>query len=125
MLQIDLDGTQQFAAPKDVQRHPVKREIEHVDLVLLDRAQRAALIAEGAAIIKANAAAEEAGVDPTALAEIVLRLVESGVAEDDAIAQGLTEVEEHNRANAVAAAAAAEHEAADAVVTEPEPTPEG
>jgi large subunit ribosomal protein L25 len=33
LLSIDVDGTSQLALPKQIQRDPIKRTIEHVDLV--------------------------------------------------------------------------------------------
>jgi large subunit ribosomal protein L25 len=41
LLTLDLgDGTTELALPKDVQRNPVRGEIEHVDLVLVRRGER-------------------------------------------------------------------------------------
>jgi large subunit ribosomal protein L25 len=41
LLTLDLgNGTTQLALPKDVQRNPVRGEIEHVDLVLVRRGER-------------------------------------------------------------------------------------
>jgi large subunit ribosomal protein L25 len=35
LLNVELDGKHQLALPKDVQRDPIKRTIEHVDLLLV------------------------------------------------------------------------------------------
>jgi large subunit ribosomal protein L25 len=35
LLALDVDGKKQLALPKDVQRHPIKRHLEHVDLILV------------------------------------------------------------------------------------------
>src|SRR6185312_8959782 len=41
LLTLDLgNGTTQLALPKDVQRNPVRGEIEHVDLVLVRRGEK-------------------------------------------------------------------------------------
>jgi large subunit ribosomal protein L25 len=40
LLALDLDGATQLALPKDVQRNPVRGDIEHVDLVLVRRGEK-------------------------------------------------------------------------------------
>ncbi|UNX55570.1 50S ribosomal protein L25/general stress protein Ctc [Georgenia sp. TF02-10] len=40
LLTLDVDGTEQLALAKDVQRDPVKRHIEHVDLVIVRAGER-------------------------------------------------------------------------------------
>ena len=41
LLTLELDGgTTTLALPKDVQRHPVRHEIEHVDLVIVRRGEK-------------------------------------------------------------------------------------
>ena len=40
LLALDLDGAVQLALPKDVQRNPVRGDIEHVDLVLVRRGEK-------------------------------------------------------------------------------------
>jgi large subunit ribosomal protein L25 len=64
VLEVELDGSKVLVAPRDVQRDPVKRVIEHVDLVLLSKAEAAERIEEGkaaeAALEAAHAAEEEA-----------------------------------------------------------------
>ena len=40
LLSIQLDGSSQLALPKQVQRDPIKRTIEHVDLVLVRRGEK-------------------------------------------------------------------------------------
>ena len=39
VLEVTLDGTTVLAAPRDVQRNPVKRVLEHVDLVIITKAE--------------------------------------------------------------------------------------
>jgi large subunit ribosomal protein L25 len=36
LLDLDVDGTPQLAVVKDVQRHPVRREVTHVDFLRVD-----------------------------------------------------------------------------------------
>jgi large subunit ribosomal protein L25 len=64
VLEVELDGSKVLVAPRDVQRDPVKRVIEHVDLVLLSKSEAADRIEEGkaaeAALEAAHAAEAEA-----------------------------------------------------------------
>ncbi|SEQ93946.1 50S ribosomal protein L25/general stress protein Ctc [Microlunatus flavus] len=53
LLSIQLDGSSQLALPKQVQRDPIKRTIEHVDLVIVRRGEKVtvdvAVVVEGEA----------------------------------------------------------------------------
>jgi large subunit ribosomal protein L25 len=40
LLSIELEGGTQLALPKDVQRNPIRNEIEHVDLVIVRRGEK-------------------------------------------------------------------------------------
>jgi large subunit ribosomal protein L25 len=40
LLAISLDGKEQLALPKQVQRHPVRGELEHVDLLIVRRGEK-------------------------------------------------------------------------------------
>ena len=40
LLTLDLDGTEELALPKDVQRDPIRGVLEHVDLVLVRRGEK-------------------------------------------------------------------------------------
>lgn len=40
LLALDIDGKKELALPKDVQRHPIKRHLEHVDLILVKRGEK-------------------------------------------------------------------------------------
>jgi large subunit ribosomal protein L25 len=40
LLDIDINGDSQLALPKDVQRHPIRATIEHVDLLIVRRGER-------------------------------------------------------------------------------------
>ena len=40
LLSIEYDGTSQLALPKQIQRDPIKRFIEHADLVLVRRGEK-------------------------------------------------------------------------------------
>jgi large subunit ribosomal protein L25 len=40
LLSVDMDGGSQLALPKDVQRHPIRGVLEHVDLLLVQRGEK-------------------------------------------------------------------------------------
>src|SRR3954468_11518345 len=40
LLTIELNGESQLALPKDVQRHPIRLTIEHVDLIVVRQGER-------------------------------------------------------------------------------------
>ena len=40
LLSIELEGETQLALPKQVQRHPVRGELEHIDLLLVRRGEK-------------------------------------------------------------------------------------
>jgi large subunit ribosomal protein L25 len=40
LLTLDLEGTEELALPKDVQRDPIKGFLEHVDLVVVKRGEK-------------------------------------------------------------------------------------
>lgn len=40
LLSIELDGDTQLALPKQVQRHPVRGELEHVDLIIVRKGEK-------------------------------------------------------------------------------------
>ena len=63
LLSIQLDGGSQLALPKQVQRDPIKRTIEHVDLVLVRRGEK---VTVDVAIQVEGDAAPEALVDVVA-----------------------------------------------------------
>ena len=54
VLEVTLEGVTTIVAPRDVQRDPVRRILEHIDLVVLSEDERVARLAAG---VKAEAAA--------------------------------------------------------------------
>src|SRR6476659_8010058 len=40
LLRIEVDGTTQLALPKQVQRHPVRGELEHLDLLIVRQGEK-------------------------------------------------------------------------------------
>lgn len=60
VLEVELDGKKELTAPRDIQRDPVRRILEHLDLVLITAAEAKERIAEGKAAEAAAEAAHEA-----------------------------------------------------------------
>jgi large subunit ribosomal protein L25 len=60
VLEIELDGAKELTAPRDVQRDPVRRILEHLDLVIISKSEATERIAEGRAAEAAAEAAHEA-----------------------------------------------------------------
>lgn len=60
-FEIDLSGTSTLAKPRDIQRDPVRRDIEHVDLIVIDAAEAREREARSKVMVaEAEAAAEAA-----------------------------------------------------------------
>ncbi len=89
VLEVVLDGTTHLVAPRDVQRDPVKRVIEHVDLVVVSK-KEAAAIAVAAEEHAAELAAEDAHMLEVGTAETT-EDVEGDAAEAAAAAAETTE----------------------------------
>jgi large subunit ribosomal protein L25 len=115
VLAVALDGSEHVVAPRDVQRDVVRQVLEHVDLVVIDRAEALARAAVADALAAAEAAADEAGVDVSAAMEAIEAAVAAGEDPHAAALKAIEEAAEHERALAAAAAAsAAAAEAAEA-----------
>jgi large subunit ribosomal protein L25 len=56
LLSIDVDGKETLALPKQVQRHPVKGELEHLDLIIVRRGEK--VVVEVPVHVVGEAAAE-------------------------------------------------------------------
>lgn len=115
VLAVDLEGKKYIVAPRDIQRDVVRQILEHVDLVVIDRAEAHARAVAAEAIIAAEAAAEEAGVDPAAAIEAINEAVAHGEDPEAAAKQALAEsveAAEHAVEAAQHAAEVAEEEAA-------------
>lgn len=115
VLEIALEGGTHVVAPRDVQRHPYKPIIEHVDLVILSRREVRERLVLGQALAKAEAVAVELELDPVAVQEAVSELLadeDNDYDADQAIEVAVAQVQETMKAQAEAAAAAAAAEAA-------------
>ncbi len=115
VFEVELAGKSYVVAPRDVQRDPVRRVIEHLDLILIDRAEVETRAAEAQAMAVAEAAAVEAGLDPIAAALLVEDAVAHGESAADAASHAVSDMEHSAEARADAAEHAAD--AADAAGT--------
>jgi large subunit ribosomal protein L25 len=118
VLSVTLSGSEYIVAPRDVQRDVVRQVLEHVDLVVIDRAEAANRAAVAEAIIAAEAAAEEAGVDVSEAVAAIEAAVAAGEDPEAAAEAALHQAAEHERALNEAAASAAEAEEAAAQAEE-------
>lgn len=115
VITVSVDGKQVVTKPRDVQRDPVKRSIEHVDLVIISAQEASERTAMAEAIQTATEAAEEAGIDAAAAVLALEDAVAHGEDPAAAAAHAVEDAEhvaeeyaEANRAEAVAEAAAEE-----------------
>ena len=105
VLEVDLGGSSTLVKPRDVQREPVKRYLEHIDLVVVSKAEAAQRSASANAIVHAEEAAVEAGVDKVAVAIAVQEFIAGGMSVDEAIAQAVADARGKVREAAAAAPA--------------------
>jgi large subunit ribosomal protein L25 len=108
VLRVALDGTDYIVAPRDVQRDVVRQVLEHVDLVVIDKAEAAERAAVAAAIARAEAAAEEEGVDISEAIQAIEAAVAAGEDPQAAAEAALHAAAEHERALREAASNAAD-----------------
>lgn len=117
ILELDVEGESFTVAPRQIQRDPVRRTLEHVDLVILSRQEARERLVVGRAVQEAEAAAAEAELEAVAVVTALHELLESGMDADAAVAAAVEQVREHMVAQAAAAqAAAAAEDAAEAAV---------
>lgn len=117
VLNVAYDGNVYLTKPRDVQRDPVKRNLEHVDLVIISKQEAAIRTSYADAVAKAEIAAAEAGYDSAsvimALEEAVARGEDPLEAVDHAVADVKAKAQEMAAAEAAREAARAEKEAAE------------
>ena len=68
VFSVNFNGKTVIAKPRDIQREPVKRYIEHVDLIIITAAEAQARNDEAVADIAAAAAAAEAAEEAISIA---------------------------------------------------------
>ncbi len=118
VLSITVDGNTVLAKPRDIQRDPVKRSLEHLDLIIITRQEAAERGAMADAIKAATAAAEEAGMDAATAVQALEEAVALGedpmAAAQHAVADAEHKAEEYSEAMAHEEAVEAAEEAAEA-----------
>ena len=91
-LEIVQGSSATLAKPRDVQRDPVRRVIEHVDLVIVSAAEARERAAEAEVLVAEAAAAAEAAAnapEPSGPAEVEVEVVDvEASAEGDAADEG-------------------------------------
>ncbi|MHB8795319.1 MAG: 50S ribosomal protein L25 [Candidatus Nanopelagicales bacterium] len=120
VLSVEFAGSSVLVKPRDVQRDPVKRSLEHIDLVIITQAEAAERGEMADAIKAATAAAEEAGMDAASAVQALEEAVAAGedpmAAAQHAVADAESKAEEYSEANAHEA----EVEAAEAAANAPD-----
>ncbi len=114
VLSVTVDGTTHLVKPRDIQRDPVKRTLEHIDLVVIGKAEAADRAAMAQAIQTATEAAEEAGLDAAAAVQALEEAVAQGENPAEAAEHAVADAEHKAEGYADANAHAAEVEAAEA-----------
>lgn len=118
VLSLQIEGRTVLTKPRDIQRDPVKRTLEHVDLVVItaEEAQQRSDMAD--AIKAASDAAEEAGMDAASAVQALEAAVAAGedptAAAAHAVEDAEHKAEEYAEANKAEDAAAAAAESAPA-----------
>jgi large subunit ribosomal protein L25 len=126
VLSISLDSGTVLVKPRDIQRDPVKRSLEHVDLVVISKQEAKDRSEMADAIKAATAAAEEAGMDAASAVQALEAAVAAGENPTEAAEHAVADAEHKAEEYAEAGAHEAEVEAAEAaeaaVGTEPDAT---
>lgn len=125
VLEVDVEGEAVNAAPRQVQRDPVKRTLEHVDLLVLSAKEVRERLVVGAAVNKATARADEEGLEHVQVITVLHEFLEEGLEPDDAVEKAIEAVHEQVKEAEAAAAAAAAAEAAKAAAAAAEGGEEG
>ncbi len=127
ILTIDLDGSAVSVAPRQVQRDPVRRTIEHVDLLVLSAQQVRERLVVGRAVAVAEELATAAELEVVAVITALHELLDEGMEPEDAARVAVERVQRQvaEQASAAAAAAAAEDAAAAEAAAESGPSAEG
>ena len=112
VLNIAFDSQTYLTKPRDIQRDPVRLNLEHLDLLVITK-QEAALRSDYAdAVAQVHSAAEEAGLDIAMVMQSWEESVASGELPLDAVAHAVDDAREKAIELAAAAAAGASEDAA-------------
>jgi large subunit ribosomal protein L25 len=126
VLSVTFDGSTVLVKPRDIQRDPVKRSLEHIDLVIISKDEARERSAMAEAIKAATAAAEEAGMDAASAVLALEEAVAGGEDPTEAAKHAVSDAEHKAEEYADAAAHTADVEAAEAaeVLAAAAPQPE-
>ena len=116
VLNVNYGGTTYLTKPRDVQRDPVKRNVEHVDLIIITKQEAAIRSSYADAVAKAEIAAAEAGYDSASVIMALEEAVARGEDPLEAVDHAVEDVK--NKAQEMAAAAAAREAAREAAEAE-------
>lgn len=106
VLNIEFDGQTFLTKPRDIQRDPVRLNLEHLDLLVITK-QEAALRSDYAdAVAQVREAAEEAGLDFSMVMQSWEESVANGELPLDAVGHAVADAKEKAIEQATAAAAA-------------------
>jgi large subunit ribosomal protein L25 len=116
VLSVSMAGSTYLTKPRDVQRDPVKRNLEHVDLVIITEREAAIRSNYADAVAKAEIAAAEAGYDSASVIMALEEAVARGEDPLEAVDHAVADVKA--KAAEMAAAAAARDAAREATEAE-------
>ncbi len=102
VLNIDFDGQTFLTKPRDIQRDPVRLDLEHVDLIVITKKEAALRSDYADAVAQVHTAAEEAGLDVA----MVMQAFEESVANGELPLDAVGHAVEGARAKALEMAAA-------------------
>lgn len=114
VLNIEFEGQTYLTKPRDIQRDPVRLNLEHLDLLVIS-SQEAALRSDYAdAVAQVRAAADEAGLDFSMVMQSWEESVANGELPLEAVGHAVADAKEKaiEQATAAAAAGASEDAAA-------------
>ena len=114
VISVEVEGKSILTKPRDIQRDPVKRNLEHVDQVIITESEAQDRTDMADAIKAATAAAEEAGMDAASVVQALEAAVASGEDATEAAKHAVSDAEHQADQYAEAAAHAADVEAAEA-----------
>lgn len=116
VLNVSYGGNVYLTKPRDVQRDPVRQNLEHVDLVVITKQEAAIRTSYADAVAKAEIAAAEAGYDAASVIMAMEEAVARGEDPMEAVDHAVEDVKA--RAQEMAAAAAAREAAREAAAGE-------
>jgi len=126
VLNIEFDGQTYLTKPRDVQRDPVRLDLEHVDLIVITKKEAALRSDYSDAVAQVHQAAEEAGLDTAMVMQAFEASVAAGELPLDAVGHAVADAREKalEQAAAAAASGAAEDAAAAETAGAGEPAPD-